>query len=34
MPKGIYIRTEQNKINIGKGHKGQIAWNKGLKGVF
>lgn len=32
MPKGIYIRTEQNKVNIGLAKKGKIPWNKGLKG--
>lgn len=25
--------TEEHKRNISEGHKGQIAWNKGLKGV-
>lgn len=26
--------TEEHKNNISKGHKGQNAWNKGLKGVI
>lgn len=32
MPKPEF--TEEHKNNISKGHKGQNAWNKGLKGVI
>lgn len=42
MPKGIYVRSEEEKerlINLNKslGHgfqKGNITWNKGIKGIF
>lgn len=33
MPSGVYIRTEENKINNGRAKKGQTPWNKGKKGV-
>ena len=31
MPKGIYLRTIENRQNLSKAHLGQKAWNKGLK---
>lgn len=37
MPKGVYKRkplTEEHKRKIGESCKGNIAWNKGAKGLF
>lgn len=31
MPKGVYVRTEEMKRNIGLAGRGRLAWNKGLK---
>ena len=28
---GVYFRTKQNRINLGKAHRGKIGWNRGLK---